>query len=179
VQTGAAVFGDTSRAVFAAMLNAERKKTSKGGIGGTKEKLSLVSQADDLINVRQLKGKNATDEDIVDSEESDLSRALGSITSVSSDISSTLHRVYQLTGFSDPIYAEAHLTVQSYDIVLDLLIVNQTNQILQNVSVELHTSGDLKVVERPAVHTLAAFASQRLQSTIKLSSQRVELFWVI
>jgi len=114
--------------------------------------------------------KSATDEDLVDSEESDLHRALGSLTSVSTDISSSLHRVYQLTGFSDSIYAEARLTVQSYDIVLDLLLVNQTPTILQHVSVELHTSGDLKVVERPNVHNLPPFGSQKLQSTIKLSS---------
>ena len=38
------------------------------------------------------------------------------------------HRYYS---FSDPVYAEAHLTVLEYDIVLDILVVNQTNSILQ------------------------------------------------
>ena len=31
---------------------------------------------------------------------------------------SKLNRVYQLTGFSDPIYAEAYVSVHRYDIVL-------------------------------------------------------------
>lgn len=37
-----------------------------------------------------------------------------------------LNKVTQLTGFSDPVYAEAYVHVNQYDIVLDVLIVNQT-----------------------------------------------------
>lgn len=40
--------------------------------------------------------------------------------------SSRLNKVTQLTGFSDPVYAEAYVHVNQYDIVLDVLIVNQT-----------------------------------------------------
>lgn len=47
----------------------------------------------------------------------------------------------QLTGFSDPVYAEAYVNVNQYDIVLDLLIVNQTSDTLQNVTLELATLG--------------------------------------
>jgi hypothetical protein len=36
--------------------------------------------------------------------------------------SSKLSKVTQLTGFSDPIYAEAYVDVNQYDIVLDVLI---------------------------------------------------------
>lgn len=39
---------------------------------------------------------------------------------------SKLNKVTQLTGFSDPVYAEAYVHVNQYDIVLDVLIVNQT-----------------------------------------------------
>jgi hypothetical protein len=35
-------------------------------------------------------------------------------------------RAVQLTGFSDPVYAEAYVHVQGFDILLDVLIVNQT-----------------------------------------------------
>lgn len=41
---------------------------------------------------------------------------------------SKLNKVTQLTGFSDPIYAEAYVHVNQYDIVLDVLIVNQTGK---------------------------------------------------
>ena len=49
----------------------------------------------------------------------------------------------QLTGFSDPVYAEAYVNVNQYDIVLDVLVVNQTNDTLQNLTIELATLGKL------------------------------------
>ena len=58
----------------------------------------------------------------------------------------------QLTGFSDPVYAEAYVNVNQYDIVLDVLIVNQTKDTLQNCTLELATLGDLKLVEKPQVY---------------------------
>ena len=50
-------------------------------------------------------------------------------------------QVTQLTGFSDPVYAEAYVNVNQFDIVLDVLIVNQTNDTLQNLTLELATLG--------------------------------------
>ena len=50
-------------------------------------------------------------------------------------------QVTQLTGFSDPVYAEAYININQYDIVLDVLIVNQTSDTLQNCSLELATLG--------------------------------------
>ena len=47
----------------------------------------------------------------------------------------------QLTGFSDPVYAEAYVNVNQYDIVLDVLIVNQTPDTLQGLTLELATLG--------------------------------------
>lgn len=131
-------------------------------------------------------GRGAVDEDMLDEEDesADLARALGQKTSggqaltsggstlesAQRVVSSKLSRVYQLTGFSDPVYVESHLRVSDFDIGLELLVVNRTDSILQNMQVELHTSGDLKLVERPQAHTLAPGASQRLRASIKLSS---------
>lgn len=61
----------------------------------------------------------------------------------------------QLAGFSDPVYAEAYVNVNQYDIVLDVLIVNQTNDTLQNVCLELSTVGDIKLLDKPTPLTLA------------------------
>jgi coatomer subunit beta len=38
------------------------------------------------------------------------------------DFASRLKRITQLTGLSDPVYAEAVVTVHDYDIVLDVLV---------------------------------------------------------
>ena len=63
---------------------------------------------------------------------------------------SLLHwQVVQLTGFSDPVYAEAYVNVNQYDIVLDVLIVNQTPDTLQGLTLELATLGmELSVCTR-------------------------------
>lgn len=56
-------------------------------------------------------------------------------------LNSFLSQVTQLTGFSDPVYAEAYVHVNQYDIVLDVLVVNQTSDTLQNCTLELATLG--------------------------------------
>lgn len=60
----------------------------------------------------------------------------------------------QLTGFSDPVYAEAYVNVNQYDITLDVLVVNQTPDTLQGLAMELATLGDLKLVEKPMACTV-------------------------
>ena len=56
--------------------------------------------------------------------------------------------ISHITGYSDPVYAEATVTVHDYDIVLDILIINRTSSTLTNLTVDLATMGDLKLVER-------------------------------
>mmetsp|Transcript_198 Transcript_198/g.520 ORF Transcript_198/g.520 Transcript_198/m.520 type:complete len:948 (-) Transcript_198:1112-3955(-) len=87
-----------------------------------------------------------------------------------SDFVSKLNKVIQLTGRSDPIYAETTVTVHQYDILLDILVVNQSNSTMQNLTVELATMGDLKLCERPQNYTLAAAESINIKANIKVSS---------
>jgi len=58
-----------------------------------------------------------------------------------SDYQSKLKKVIQLSGFSDPVYVEAYVHINQYDIVLDVLVVNQTSDTLQGLSLELATLG--------------------------------------
>ena len=76
----------------------------------------------------------------------------------------------QLTGFSDPVYAEAYVHVHQYDIVLDVLIVNQTSDTLQNVTLELATLGDLKLVERPTPVVMGPLDFCSIKANVKVSS---------
>ncbi len=108
-------------------------------------------------------------QDSTDEIELDLEKATGGDATVE-DLSSKLSRVVQLTGFSDPVYAEAYVQVHQFDIILDVLLVNQTTETLQNLSVEFATLGDLKVVERPTTQNLAPHDFQNVQSTVKVSS---------
>jgi coatomer subunit beta len=99
----------------------------------------------------------------------DISKAIGTQERVD-DSSLRLNRIYQLTGFSDPIYAEAYVNIHQYDIVLDVLVINQTTETLQNVSLELATLGDLKLVERPQTYTIAPNDRKQIKANIKVSS---------
>jgi coatomer subunit beta len=110
------------------------------------------------------------------------------------DTASRLSRIVQLTGNSDTVYAEAFVNVHQYDILLgagqcvracvtarrltvrgsmraaDVLVVNQTNDTLQNLALELATLGDLKLVERPAAHTLGPRDFLSIRAHVKVSS---------
>ena len=52
----------------------------------------------------------------------------------------------------------------------DVLIVNQTTDTLQNLTVEFATLGDLKISDRPVSHTLGPHSFQSIKTTIKVSS---------
>jgi len=89
-----------------------------------------VVQVDDLLTFRQFSRKVA--DDIIDvswslvypqkspnpqQEVEDVSKATGA-GEVREDFISNLSRISQLTGFSDPIYAEAYVKVHGFDILL-------------------------------------------------------------
>jgi len=78
--------------------------------------------------------------------------------------------VYQLTGFSDAIYAEAFVEVHHYDILLKIVLMNRTNKTLPNINFELLTQGNLKVVEKPIPVTLKANATVTIKASLKVSS---------
>jgi coatomer subunit beta len=159
-----AVFMGQCRATFGHMLRTQRSQEGSQGADGDKKKVDILAQSDELISIRQLKSGGM--DDMLD-DDGDLSRALGSKSA--KDIAK-LNRVYQLTGFADPVYAEAQLTVLDYDICLDILIVNQTDDILENLQVELNTSGDLKLTERPLCFTLKPNGTHKLSASIKVTS---------
>eukprot|EP00467_Chlorarachnion_reptans_P001231 CAMPEP_0114538316 /NCGR_PEP_ID=MMETSP0109-20121206/30073_1 /TAXON_ID=29199 /ORGANISM="Chlorarachnion reptans, Strain CCCM449" /LENGTH=976 /DNA_ID=CAMNT_0001722317 /DNA_START=10 /DNA_END=2941 /DNA_ORIENTATION=+ len=124
-------------------------------------------EVDDVITVRQLCPEKELYD--VEGESRDVKKAVGAETSTL-DINSKLSRVYQLTGFADSVYAEAYLTVLDFDILLDILVVNQTDESLQNLTVELNTSGDLKIADRIQEHTIAPKQSKTINVSIKVSS---------
>ena len=158
-----AVYLEDTRKSFRIMVQAEEKKRAAKEAS---EKAKSAINVDDSFSIRQLKKKDA---DGLDEVEQDLERATGGDTATE-DLTSKLSRVQQLTGFSDPVYAEAYIKVHQFDIVLDVLLVNQTTETLQNLTVEFATLGDLKVVERPPTQNVGPHDFINLQATIKVSS---------
>lgn len=141
----------------------------------TKQKLSdqvkrgKASSPDDLIQFRQLRQlsvQGGLEMDLMDAD--DISRAVGTDRLQSDD--NKLRHVYQLTGYSDPVFAEASVTVHDYDIILEMLIINRTPNTLTNLTVELATIGDLKLLERPQSYTIGPLDERTLRANIKVSS---------
>lgn len=133
-------------------------------------------QIDEPMKFRQLLAKQLSPSIAVDALKKDLERALiggggGSLPIISPLGSSELSRVVQLTGFSDSIYAETYVTVNHSDVLLDILVVNQTDETLQNVHIDLTTSGtDLRVTEKPASFTLGPEGFATAKAVIKVTS---------
>jgi coatomer subunit beta len=75
-----------------------------------------------------------------------------------------------LTGYSDPIYAEAFVEVHHYDILLKIIVINRTKNTLVNINLELLAQGNLKVVEKPIPITLTANSSATVKSSLKVNS---------
>ncbi|KAG5952098.1 hypothetical protein E4U53_001619 [Claviceps sorghi] len=158
------VWLNDTRKAFRAMVQVEDKKREAKE---AYERAKSAVQVDDVVQIRQLSKRSNSDG--IDGMEMDLERATGG-EATTEDLSSKLSRVVQLTGFSDPVYAEAYVKVHQFDIVLDVLLVNQTTETLQNLSVEFATLGDLKVVERPTTQNLGPHDFHNVQCTIKVSS---------
>lgn len=47
----------------------------------------------------------------------------------------------------DPVYVEAFLQVNQFDLIVELLVINRTTETLQNVNVELCTHGNNRSYE--------------------------------
>ncbi|CEQ42210.1 SPOSA6832_03989 [Sporobolomyces salmonicolor] len=155
---------DTQEAYTKMVQHEEKKALEKK----KKDDKASAVQPDDLIAFRQFSKKSAGGD--ADEYEMDLTKATGAVEAAKDDFISKLQRVVQLTGFSDPVYAEAYVNVQGFDIFLDVLIVNQTPDTLQNLTCEFATLGDLKLVERPTSYTLGPQSFQSIKATIKVSS---------
>jgi len=149
-------------------------KQQRDAVEAEKEAALKVAQPDELIDFRHLKSRHGFSRlDMEDSVEEDLAAATGHSErsgTLSASGATALSKVVQLTGFSDPIYAEAYVTAHRYDIVLDVSVTNRTDETMQNVSLELATMGDLKLVERPQAYTLAPGAARSIRANIKVSS---------
>ncbi|GJY10674.1 coatomer subunit beta-1 [Tanacetum coccineum] len=132
-------------------------------------KLETVSRSERVSETGVAKLEGMSQLELEDEVQDDLKRATGEFIK-EGDAANKLNRILQLTGFSDPVYAEAYVTVNHYDIVLDVTVINRTKETLQNLCLELATMGDLKLVERPQNYTLAPESSKQIKANIKVSS---------
>ncbi|NWZ66951.1 COPB protein, partial [Acrocephalus arundinaceus] len=165
------IFNKECRQSLSHMLSAklEEEKLSQKK---ESEKRNVTIQPDDPISFMQLTAKNEMSSK-EDQFQLSLLAAMGNTQrkEAADPLASKLNKVVtQLTGFSDPVYAEAYVHVNQYDIVLDVLVVNQTSDTLQNCTLELATLGDLKLVEKPSPLTLAPHDFANIKANVKVAS---------
>ncbi|KAH3677641.1 hypothetical protein WICMUC_001744 [Wickerhamomyces mucosus] len=153
-------FLEATKEAFKTQVSAADKKKAQKDAD---ELLKNVQPVDEAIQFRQF-GK-AEPKDVVDE---DLSAATG--VKVEEDLSSRLNKIIQLTGFSDPVYAEAYIKVHQFDVVLDVLLVNQTTETLRNLHVDFATLGDLKVIDRPTTQNIPPHGFFKIRTTVKVTS---------
>uniref|UniRef100_H2ZHQ3 Coatomer subunit beta n=1 Tax=Ciona savignyi TaxID=51511 RepID=H2ZHQ3_CIOSA len=169
--TMADIFTSKCRTSLSNLLEIRAAEESVQRRAAERNKTALCA-ADDPINFAQLLAK-ADAGSLEDQFELSLSAAVGTLKQkkeAKDPTSSKLNKVTQLTGFSDPVYAEAYVHINQYDIVLDVLVVNQTSDTLQNCTVELATLGDLKLVEKPSPLTLAPHDFANIKASVKVAS---------
>eukprot|EP00440_Ansanella_granifera_P055866 gb/GFBE01060550.1/.p1 GENE.gb/GFBE01060550.1/~~gb/GFBE01060550.1/.p1 ORF type:complete len:1011 (+),score=354.87 gb/GFBE01060550.1/:1-3033(+) len=151
-------------------------QNSEWALGQEEEVVEKSVPPDECIVFRQLrerKGGGGTSAGMDDDEDFSAARGASVAGQAAADgrlFAERLAKVQQMTGLADPVYVEAFLQVHSFDLVLELLVVNRTNETLQNVLVELSTQGDLKLVDRPIAVTLAAGQQMTVHASIKVAS---------
>lgn len=114
------------------------------------------------------RGKAAVDElDLSDEEINETHlKSVGD----SSEYVQKLQRLVQLTGYSDPVYAESFVNFHKFDIQFEILLVNRTQKPIQHISVEFFTQGDQRIVENAPILTLQPNACTTLKTSMKFSS---------
>jgi coatomer subunit beta len=151
-----AAFLQDTRDVFSKLLISRAKPATK--------KASKV-KVQEPIAFRMLKTKKAEVED----DNQDMLRATGLLDDQEQYVSK-LERIFPLSGYTDPIYCEAYVNVHQFDIIVDILMINQTPDTMQNVTVEFTTMGDVKLVEKPAPYTIGPHGFHSVKLNFKNSS---------
>lgn len=163
---GAEVWLHGNRNAFGELVRDKVKKKESAALEEARKDRTPVEELVDFRLLRSRRSAANTDGDVDIDELALTSATTGSEVSKGFQLS----RVTQLTGMSDPVYAEAHIAVHQYDIILDVLVINTTTDTLQNLTLELATMGDLRLCERPQAHTLAPGDRKTIRANIKVSS---------
>ena len=89
---------------------------------------------------RHLRRISITSDELDLDDGSDLARTTGS---------NALVHVYQLNDFADPVYADTSVTVNDNDnyISLEILAMKRTSNTLSDLTIELGTTDNLKIME--------------------------------
>lgn len=75
----------------------------------------------------------------------------------------------QLTGSFDPLYAEAFIRVNKYDLFFEILLINNTKANLLNVQIEFTSNAAVLVLEKAQSVNLRPFESVMLRTQLRFT----------
>lgn len=161
-------FLDATKSSFKVQVDLCKRRNAKISARNLNKVAEPIDRPTSFRQFAQVDSQVANDDMI----EEDLQLALkGSTDKASaSSIVSKLRKIVPLTGFSDPVYAEAYITTHQFDVVLDVLLVNQTRETLKNLHVQFATLGDLKIIDNPTSTNVVPHGFHRMTVTVKVSS---------
>lgn len=127
-QLDKAILYDGRKAFQTQVSTRERQRTESSA----NERTRNASQVDENLVFRQFAPlATVSDGDVQEGVDQDLVLASGASIDTSSHQSmSKLSKIVQLTDYSDLVYVEAYVNVHQFDIVLDILVFNQTPETL-------------------------------------------------
>jgi len=124
---------------------------------------STISNPDVGLVFRQFKDlKNSTDYEIYENESE-------VITKHKTLISNWQQEVYQLTGYTEPVYAELLVESQDFNVELIITLVNRTKKTLHNVLLETSMDG-AKLISKPTGFNLPPGENKVLKFVYKIES---------
>lgn len=161
-------FLDATKSSFKVQVALGKKKNARASAQNISKTAEPIDKPIEFRQFAQV-GSNAGGDDLI---EEDLRLAIEGDAGKSSanSVISKLKKIVPLTGFSDPVYAEAYITTHQFDVVLDVLLVNQTRETLKNLHVQFATLGDLKIIDNPSRVNVVPHGFHRLTVTVKVSS---------
>ena len=161
---------DATKASFETKVASAARKSAKLSASALARTAEPVDKAVIFRQFAAMDIQNAP----VDTIDEDLEKAISGDSLASrqgaGSVASKLKKIVPLTGFSDPVYAEAYITNHQFDVVLDVLLVNQTEETLRNLHVQFATLGDLKIIDSPPSTNVVAHGFHKLTVTVKVSS---------
>lgn len=161
-------FLDATKSSFKVQVALSKHKNAKISARNLSKTADPIDQP---VVFRQFSQANtyATEDDAI---EQDLQLALkGNYDSSGTNgAASKLRKIVPLTGFSDAVYAEAYITTHQFNVVLDVLLVNQTRETLKNLHVQFATLGDLKIIDTPSSTNVVPHGFHKITVTVKVSS---------
>eukprot|EP00771_Trimastix_marina_P001885 gnl/Trimastix_PCT/2994.p1 GENE.gnl/Trimastix_PCT/2994~~gnl/Trimastix_PCT/2994.p1 ORF type:complete len:965 (-),score=370.01 gnl/Trimastix_PCT/2994:274-3168(-) len=79
-------------------------------------------------------------------------------------------RVYQLSGFSDPVYVEAVMTVNHYTVNLEFTLINRLADPFHSMNIELTCVRDLQLNDMVIPVPLGANETKKVKTSLKIKS---------